>query len=98
MGRTGLFKVDKQVLMGLLFVAWGLASQFYAAWSIDFAFITAVRDRSCVAIPLYGACIDIGAWWNMHFFLLFPIGAILMIMGAYIVGVAIGKIRNGNSK
>lgn len=93
MGWLDGHTTDKWILLGLLLVGFGLAIQFYAAWSIDFAFLTALKDGGCVSIPVYGVCIELGAWWNTHFFFLFPIGAVLMIAGAYILGRTIYRIR-----
>ena len=95
MKRVNWKKVDSMMMAGLLLVAFGLAIQFYAAWSIDFAFVTALESGSCVNIPIYGACIDLGAWWNTHFFFMFPFGAVLMIMGAYIMGRTVKNLELG---
>jgi len=72
-------------LLGLLLAAFGLGLQVVAAWNIDFAHVALIEGRTTVVVPLVGE-VDVGLWWNLNFYALFPTGAALMMAGAYLVG------------
>ena len=84
---------ENRLIAGLLLVAFGLAMQFFGAWGIDFAFQAALHTgRDFVGVPWIGN-FSAGEWWNLNFFVFFPLGAIMMIVGGVWIGRTVRKIR-----
>lgn len=84
---------DAKIIIAVLLIGFGVGFQFLGGWGIDFAFIDTMGGNECTHLPIVNHCMDVGSWWNLNFFVFFPLGAIMMVSGSYGLGRELSKIK-----